>query len=510
MRVSTTLSSVCLTACLTFAAVFAAANSTTNPETMAERSQTAARAVLDRAVEAIGGADELRGIQSVRLRLEGETLPRLQMTTPAPPFEAGTLQETLLLDLANGRMLLEQRGNGAGFENHNTIVIKSGEGTNYDHRARTATPIPVAQSSQQQFVQYYRRLPNLLLREALDRATSLRHLGQDRFEGRPHDVITFVMADTQQVAIYVDEGTGLVSKYELIAIDPLTGQEASEILFGDYASAGKLKAPRSWSQRFAGDTSSRYKAQVEINPPLTDRSFDVAADGYARVAPLPNTLPEKVEKLADGVFVIQNVAGQNQNTLAVEFKDHVLAVEAPGSSEGADKVIDQIKKAIPGKPVRYVAMTHHHGDHIGGLRSFIAEGATVITTPGNRQVVEAMAAAPQSDRLAKNPRKPEFLFIERAKRVMSDGSRTVELIDIGPNPHAREMVIAYLPNERIVFQGDLFFVTANDAPAGPPQAGTVAFGKRMKELKLSVDRIASVHGRTTTMAEFAEATKGAL
>jgi len=32
----------------------------------------------------------------------------------------------------------------------------------------------------------------------------------------------------------------------------------------------------------------------------------------------------------------------------------------------------------------------------------------------------------------------------------------------------------------------------------------------MKELKLSVDRIASVHGRTTTMAEFTEATKGTL
>src|SRR5262245_43079376 len=133
MRVSTTLSSVCLTAGLTIVAAFAAANTTTNPETLTERSQATARTVLDRAVEAIGGAEELRGIQAVRLRLEGETHPRLQMTTPAPPFEAGTLQETLLLDLANGRMLLEQRGNGAGFENHNTIVIKSGEGTNYDH-----------------------------------------------------------------------------------------------------------------------------------------------------------------------------------------------------------------------------------------------------------------------------------------------------------------------------------------------------------------------------------------
>jgi hypothetical protein len=81
----------------------------------------------------------------------------------------------------------------------------------------------------------------------------------------------------------------------------------------------------------------------------------------------------------------------------------------------------------------------------------------------------AMAAAPQLDRLAKNPRKPEFLLPQRGKRVISDGSRTLELLDVGPNPHAREMMVAYLPKERVVFQGDLFFIPPNDAPAGPPQ-----------------------------------------
>jgi hypothetical protein len=185
---------------------------TNNPETAAERSQATARAVLDRAVTAIGGAEALRTIEVVRMQLQGDTWPRLQMTTAAPPFESGTQQETLLVDFKNNRLKLDTRITGAGFVGDNTIVIKSGQGANYDNRARTITPIPAAQSSQQQFVQYQRRLPHLLLRQALDRSTSLRSLGQDTLEGKAHDVFTFVMADTQQVAVYVDSASGLVSK----------------------------------------------------------------------------------------------------------------------------------------------------------------------------------------------------------------------------------------------------------------------------------------------------------
>jgi len=480
-----------------------------NPETMAERSQARARAVLDRAVEANGGAEALRAVEVVRLRLEGETHPRLQMTTPAPPFEGGSFQETLLVDLANNRLRLEQKFGGFGFDGDNTIAIVSGRGNVYDNRARTTTPIPAEQATQQQFIQYHRRLPNLLLRQALDRTNSLRYLGEDQFESRRHEVVTFVMPDTQQVALYIDVATGLVSKYELIFVDSLTGEEASEIIFSDYQKVGNYQVPRRWINRLAGEVNADYAAQAEFNPAVTDDSFRVAASGYTEVKPVPTTLEEKVDQLADGVYVIQNVAGQNQNTLAVGFAEYVAAVEAPGSSGGADAVIKRIKELFPGKPIRYVAMTHHHGDHIGGMRSFIAEGATVITTSANRQVIESMAAAQQNDRLARNPRKPEFLLLENGKRVLADKTRRLELIDIGPNPHAREMVIAWLPGERVVFQGDLFFVPNNDAPFGPPQPATVSFAKKLKELDLPVERIAAVHGDTATVEQFEGATAAA-
>jgi hypothetical protein len=140
------------------------------------------------------------------------------------------------------------------------------------------------------------------------------------------------------------------------------------------------------------------------------------------------------------------------------------------------------------------------------MRSFIAEGATVVTTAENKPVIEAMAASKQNDRLGREPRKPEFLLLENGRRTIEDGKRRLELIDIGPNPHARQMVIAWLPAEKVVFQGDLFFVPANDAPFGPPQPATVSFVKKLRELKLPVEKIAAVHGATATAEQFREAT----
>jgi len=486
-----------------------AAAAAANVETLTERSQEKARAVLDRAVAANGGAQAIRDVKVVRLHLSGETFPRLQMTTPAPPFEGGPFDETLLLDLEGDRMRLDQKAGGFGFEGDNTITIVGGSGSNFDNRAKTVTPIPAEQASQQQFIQYHRRLPTLLLRSALDRTNSLRYLGEDDFEGRRHEVITFVMPDTVQIALYVDAETNLVSKYELLFVDSLEGVEASEIVFGDYRQLGNYQVPRRWSNRQLGEDQTRYAVDVEFNPAVTDDSFRVATAGYTAVRPAPAELPEKVDRLADGVYVIQNVAGQNQNTLAVGFADYVAAVEAPGSSEGADAVIERIHELFPGKPIRYVAMTHHHGDHIGGMRSFIAEGATVITTAANRPVIETMAASKQGDRLGSAPRKPDFLLLEDGRRVLDDGTRRIEFIDIGPNPHAREMVIAWLPAEKVVFQGDLFFVPNNDAPFGPPQPATASFARKLRALGLPAEKIASVHGDTAPIAQFREATAAA-
>jgi hypothetical protein len=70
------------------------------------------------------------------------------------------------------------------------------------------------------------------------------------------------------------------------------------------------------------------------------------------------------------------------------------------------------------------------------------------------------------------------------------------------------MLVAWLPKQRVVFQGDLFFVPNNDAPPGPPQSSTRSFARQLQDKGLAPQRIASVHGRTASYEEFARALEG--
>jgi glyoxylase-like metal-dependent hydrolase (beta-lactamase superfamily II) len=422
------------------------------------------------------------------------------MDTPEPPFNIGSREESTTLDLKNGRIMSEQKGSGAGFAFWNRALAKGSEAWNIDLRNRIVTPGPPGSTTQPVYQQYYRRMPALILRTALDRALTLRWVGEDNFRGRKHNVITYAQNDGNQVALYFDAQNNLLSKYELLFIDALNGEDVSEIEFADYQAFGPLKFPTVWRNRLAGDTASDMKvSDVAVNTKLEDKAFEIP-EGLEKAPTPPQGQPITVSKLADDVVLVRDTGGGNYNVLAVGFKDHILVVEAPQNSVATETALARIKEAIPGKPIKYVAITHHHSDHSGGLRTFIAEGATVVTTPGNRRFVEVMAASRQNDRLSRSPRKPIIETIEGKKRVFTDGEQVVELHDIGPNPHAKEMVVAYLPKHKILFQGDLFNPPI-EGPVGAAQDGTVHFSEQVKKLGFTVDKLIGVHGRDATIAE---------
>lgn len=193
------------------------------------------------------------------------------------------------------------------------------------------------------------------------------------------------------------------------------------------------------------------------------------------------------EKLADGVY---RIAG-DYVSMAVEFKDHVVVVEAAENEARGRAIIDEVRRLFPAKRIKYVVNTHPHFDHAAGLPPFVAEGITILEHDNSRYFLEASLSEPRTlvgDVLAKSRKKPKVEgVIERL--VLQDGTRTLELHAVKNLDHSDAMLLAYLPKEKILFTAD-FSVPRPGQPVSPSMHTLAA---NIERLQLDFDRHVTVH-----------------
>lgn len=195
------------------------------------------------------------------------------------------------------------------------------------------------------------------------------------------------------------------------------------------------------------------------------------------------------EKLGDGLYRLTTGAG-SYDSVIVEFKDYIMMLEAGQSVARAEAYVAETKKLIPNKPIRYVMNTHPHSDHTGGLPVLVAEGAIIITQKNNVAFLDKALNTPRTlldDPLARNPKKARFEAVEE-KRVYTDGTRTVEMYHIYPAPHSNGLIIAFIPKEKVLFQGD-FSVN----PGEPANDHVKALVPVLERLNLDFNRYINVH-----------------
>jgi glyoxylase-like metal-dependent hydrolase (beta-lactamase superfamily II) len=213
-------------------------------------------------------------------------------------------------------------------------------------------------------------------------------------------------------------------------------------------------------------------------------------------------------KLGDGIYMIAS----GYRSVAVEFKDHVVLIEA--NQAGFDATIAEAKKLFPNKPITYLVSTHNHFDHAGSLRTAVADGETIVAQQMDKPLYEAWFSNPrtlsapdklaqmQADAKAKGDKAalakvtPKFKWVGE-KLVLKDGTQTVELYAIHGALHGEDMIVAYLPKIKTIVEGDAYNPGAPGAVAGPNNSGQAAFQKllasELDRLKLDYMYIVSVH-----------------
>ncbi|PYR82956.1 MAG: MBL fold metallo-hydrolase, partial [Acidobacteria bacterium] len=193
-----------------------------------------------------------------------------------------------------------------------------------------------------------------------------------------------------------------------------------------------------------------------------------------------------------------------------EMKDHIVVVDVPNNVPRASAVLAKAKELVPNKPIRYVVTSHHHWDHLGGIRMAMNEGATIVTHQTNKAFLERVAKTPHTinpDPLATSKKGVKIQAVAD-KGVLTDGNRTIELHLLKGYEHTGDMLVVYLPKEKLLAEPDAFTPPAQAGtpliPPARPFAKTLY--DNIQRLKLDVQVIAPFHGnRTTDVAELSKA-----
>src|SRR5262247_4190146 len=317
--------------------------------------------------------------------------------------------------------------------------------------------------------------------------------------GKKFNVLTFTGQNKAKVNGYIND-QNMVERVETWIDNAMLGDMLFDSTYTDYKDFNGVKFPSKIVQK-QGD----YPI---LDLTITDVKPNIAANIQQPAAQAPPAAPAATatsEKLGDGVFLILG----GYAALAVDFKDYIVVIEGPQSEERASAIIAETKKLIPNKPIKYVVNTHAHFDHSSGLRTFMAEGATIITHQGNKPFLEKVGTLPHTlnpDKLAQSKRKP-LTETMTEKKVLTDGNNVVELYHMTNIGHHDGLIMAYLPKEKVLVEADAYNPAAqpNAQPPATPSPYSLALVANVERLKLDVNRIIPVHypadNRVVTRAE---------
>ena len=503
------------------------------PATAGAQSRSATSRLVAQAAAGLGGRESLARLRTFRLQETGrafvfdEGLNPTDEVTPASTFTA-----TVNMELRPGgdRLRVDSVRTSVGAARRISEVIAGRLGYLTGVDVNGGSPTTAAMTSDRwAAVRREQRLlnPQLLLRSVLARPSLASTFPSRTLNGRLHRVLV-ISDDVNPIRLYVDARTG--------QIDRLTTEDHQYYrrdvrLVVDYSGwrsvrSGGVRArfPRTVSIRLAGQTvhtetrtsiaingarnAARFRFPAGVRPTFsatlaargartTEWLMTFAHLGFPKDGPADQVTPVPV---APGSTLITGIPN---NTMIIEQSDGVVVVEGALNDFRAEAVIRYINATFPGKRVKFVAASHHHADHSGGMRPYVALGATAVVgadaVPLYRRVFADRSSRLLPDRLDRSRATANILGVPKAPGASVTLPDAVRPVVVLPEQtgHATTTMLVFVPSEGVLFvNGDTY------TPGAPPGPGAQSLERTIEANGLNVRFIAGGHGRVVTYAQF--------
>ena len=451
-------------------------------------------ALVQRAATAMGGESALRALANTNYEFNASAFGIGQEETPASPARATISYGRFVTDYRGSRRATSQESRAVtGVVTRQRRIIAGGIGMTETN----GTPNPDAPGAVANALTEIRLLPDRLVLAALDNPGALSTLAARRFRGELMDGVRYANGpDT--VSLWFDRLNGLLVVAERVTDDGVLGDRRSTAMYTRWADAGGVKLPR----EIDSEANGRLVQHTVITTASTNGTLDEAMftipDSIARRANRGPAVPAPVVVTLTEIGAnVWRADGQSHHSLVIKQPNGLLVVEMPQSSARSRAVLDTLKSRFPGVRVHTAVSTHHHWDHSGGVREYLAQGIPVVAHRRNVDFVRGVGAARKTvapDALSRAPRTP----VVRAATdtlAIGTGDTRVQFLEL-PNTHVEGMLVAYVPSIRILFVADVIQPGPGMSPVGAREVVAM-----VRARGITVDRVVGAHAAIVPWAD---------
>jgi glyoxylase-like metal-dependent hydrolase (beta-lactamase superfamily II) len=499
--------------------------------------------LVSRAVQATGGADALAGVKTVSMKgTVRQWEPEQSVKAGGEMRFANEATFTAVSDVARRSTRIDWVRNFAypsprTFTFTEIVTPEAGYVAGVDSNGRTKQSVdsnpPAHTMSNLRLAATQRELlrgSSLLLLDMMRNPDRVRSIADVSVGGVAYPAVEYRAGD-QTFTVLFDRATGLPARVRTLDYDNMWGDVTYDLVLSDWQTIDRLRIATTRKYELNGRAIIEMKiAEAKVNAPVAADAFAIPAP-FTAAASKPATGPAvpyqwvirrqfigtyldsdvpsydaravtglRLVELAPGV---QHVVGGTHHSLIIEQRDSLVVFDAPVSDGHSKLVLDAARAKYPGKPVKYLVLTHHHMDHAGGFRAYAAQGAIIVVGKGNGEHFRRVLAASftrNPDLPSRDLSRTEVIEVVD-KRVFADGEREVHayLLD---NPHADGLLMGYVPAARLGFITDVWSPGAGPLPdkLNPALASVVA---GVKNAGIAPVKFAGGHGSVADYAPLA-------